>query len=79
MTADNRSAHKSLLLQAGLALALSLLLRGGLAISANPVEGDAGYDVTLWLAALLQLVAVALFGAWAAVRALTATRPVNVL
>ena len=65
---------KSLLFFSGLVLALALLLRGALAISSNPVEGETGYDVTEWLAGLLQMVAVGLFSAWAAVRALVRSR-----
>ena len=65
---------KSLLFFSGLALAVALLLRGALAISSNPVEGETGYDVTEWLAGLLQMVAVGLFSAWAAVRALVRSR-----
>lgn len=65
----NKTA-KPLLLLAGLALALGLLLRGALAISENPVEGETSYEVTEWVAGLLQMIAVGLFSAWAAVRTL---------
>ena len=71
---DTDKTAKPRLLLAGLALALAVLLRGALAISSNPVEGETGYDVTEWLSGLLQMVAVGLLSAWAAVRTLLRTR-----
>ena len=71
---DADASAKPLLLLSVLALALSLLMRGALAVSSNPVDGQTGYDVTEWLAGLLQMVAVGLFSAWAAVRTLLRSR-----
>lgn len=71
---DRDASAKPLLFFSGLALALAVLLRGALALSSNPVDGETGYDVTEWLAGLLQMVAVGLFSAWAAVRALSRSR-----
>ena len=74
VSVNTDASAKPLLFFSGLALALALLLRGALAISSNPVEGETGYDVTEWLAGLLEMVAVGLFSAWAAVRALVRSR-----
>lgn len=69
MDKDTASANP-LLLSAGLALAVALVLQGALEISTNPVPGDPSYDATAWIADLLQMLAVGLFSAWAAVRIL---------
>lgn len=71
---DTARTARPLLLLAGLALALALLLRGALAVSSNPVEGETGYDLTEWLAGLLQMLSVGLLSAWAAVRTVLRAR-----
>lgn len=71
---DNRAEATPLLLLAITALAVSLLIQGALAVSTNPVEGEATYDVSAWLAGLLQALSVGLFSAWAAVRILLRSR-----
>lgn len=76
MSRDDTRAARPLLLLAAAALAVSLLLRGALNVSANPVEGEVAYDVTAWLSRLLHAGSVGLFAAWAAVRTLLrALRP----
>lgn len=73
MNKDTAPANP-LLLSAGFALGIALLLQAALEVSTNPVPGDSSYDVTAWVADLLQTLAVGLFSAWAAVRTLLRVR-----
>lgn len=74
MNPDADAAARPLLILAALALLLSVAVRGALAVSTNPVEGDAGYELAQGLAGLMQAAAVGLFSAWAAVRTLLRQR-----